>query len=1124
MSRRDKHHHPKAKPSPAAPPANPLDALLQRAVSHHQAGQLAEAEALYRQILQTAPTHAVALHLLGVIAYQVGQYPTALQLIDEALRINPNYAEAHGNRGITLHAMQQYQAAVSSYDKAIALNPNSPEAFNNRANSLYSLQQYQAALESCDRAISLKPDYPEAHNNRGNALHALDQNQAALESYNQAIALNPNYADAYSNRGNALQALNLGNVNSSKRDSSGRDLVIYCGRSSEIWNPEIVSSKGIGGSEEAVIWLSRLLRHRGWNVIVYASCGEQEHIYDGVTWKPYWMWNYRDKQNITILWRYPHLLKYEINSDKIFLDLHDVIPEDELTPDRLQKIDKIFVKSRFHRSLFPAIPDNKFVVVPNGIEAELFDTAANRDPMLLINTSSADRSLEAFLDCFEEIKQQVPEAKAQWAYGWGVWDFAYGKDPEKMQWKTRMQQRMQQLGVIERGRISHTEVARLYHQANIFAYPSEMAEIDCISLSKAMAAGAIPITTNFAALGEKSNHGGVFIHSSKTKDNWTQPGQFHFDMTDAEQKAEFVREAVRLLRNPPTEQQREPMRQWARSTFQWNAVAEVWHQALTGPQPHQAALESYDKAIQLNPQHAEAHNNRGSALHSLLQHEAAIQSFDQAIRLKPDYAEAQANRANALLALKQYQPALESFEKALQLNPNYEYLRGTRLHVKRFLCDWENSEAEVRQLEAAIERGEKAALPFTTLAISNSPAIQKKAAETYVRDKHPATIVAIPALPRHDRIRIGYFSADFYDHATSYLMAELFERHDRTRFEIFGFSFGPDISDNMSKRVSSAMDRFLNVRSTSDRDIAQLSRELEVDIAVDLKGFTRDHRAGIFSHRAAPLQVSYVGYPGTMAASYIDYLIADPTLIPESAHHHYAEKILYLPDTYQPNDSRRTTSTTLPTRASESLPESAFVFACFNNAYKITPAVFDIWMRILARAANSVLWLLETNPTTIANLRNEAARRNISPNRLILAHPLPLADHLARHTLADLFLDTSPYNAHTTASDALFTGLPVLTCLGETFASRVAASLLRAIDLPELVTATESEFEERAIELAHNPTSLKTLRHQLHQNRTRTPLFDTPAYTQHLEAAYTAIYERHHAGLAPDHIHIPRLA
>jgi predicted O-linked N-acetylglucosamine transferase (SPINDLY family) len=355
-------------------------------------------------------------------------------------------------------------------------------------------------------------------------------------------------------------------------------------------------------------------------------------------------------------------------------------------------------------------------------------------------------------------------------------------------------------------------------------------------------------------------------------------------------------------------------------------------------------------------------------------------------------------------------------------------------------------------------------------------------------------------------------------------MAELFERHDRSRFEILGFSFGPQKVDEMSKRISSAMDQFIDLRSMTDREAAELSRKLEVDIAVDLKGFTEDNRAGIFAQRTAPIQVSYIGYPGTMGADYMDYLIADPTLIPEASQQYYSEKIVYLPDSYQVNDSQRAISAKPCARVDEGLPESAFVFCCFNKTYKISPSVFDIWMRILSRVEGSVLWLLQENPWAVDNLRKEALRRGIDPTRLIFAKSLPVDEHLARQRLADLVLDTLPYNAHTTASDALWAGLPVLTRTGETFASRVAASLLRAVGLPELITTTESEFEELAVALAHNPERLHALRQRLQQNHLTAPLFDCQTYTRHLESAYSAIYERYHAGLPPDHIHIPRLS
>jgi predicted O-linked N-acetylglucosamine transferase (SPINDLY family) len=548
--------------------------------------------------------------------------------------------------------------------------------------------------------------------------------------------------------------------------------------------------------------------------------------------------------------------------------------------------------------------------------------------------------------------------------------------------------------------------------------------------------------------------------------------------------------------------------------------------ALFGLQQYQAAVESCEHAILLKPNYAEAYSNRGSALFGLQEYRLALESFDQAILLKSGRAEAHKNRGNALVGLQQYQSALESFNQAILLKQNFEYLRGMQINMKQLLCAWEDVDRELRRLEADVNNNERVVSPFVFLTLSGSSALQKKAAETYMRDKFPprSKVALIPHRPRRSRIRIGYFSTDYHNHATSYLMAELFERHDRSRFEILGFSFGPDIKDEMRERVSAAMDRFLDVRFVSDEGVAQLSRQLEVDIAVDLKGFTEHSRMGIFAQRAAPIQVNYLGFPATSGAPYMDYLIADDTLIPEASQLHYSEKIVYLPGSYQANDTKRLISTRPYTRAEEGLPERGFVYCCFNNNYKITPEVFDIWMRILAQVEGSVLWLLEDNPWAAENLRKEAARRGISPQRLIFAKRLPLAEHLARHSLADLFLDTFPCNAHTTASDALWAGLPVLTRAGETFASRVAASLLRAIDLPELVTTTEASYEGLALEFAFDKERCQGIRERLERNRLTSPLFDLPLFTKHLEAAYSGMYERYQAGLPPEHIDIARLA
>jgi predicted O-linked N-acetylglucosamine transferase (SPINDLY family) len=729
----------------AVPASADLDALLQEAVAHHRTGHLSQAEAIYRRILQFAPDHPDALHLLGVIANQAGKYQLARELIARSLQINPRNAAAYNNHGYTFFELRQYEAALKCYDKAIRIKPDYAEAHNNRSHALKELGQYRPALESCEEAIRLKPDDAEAYVDHGNLLHAMHRSQAALESYDKAIGIKPDYAEAYSNRGGILNEL--------------------------------------------------------------------------------------------------------------------------------------------HR--------------------------------------------------------------------------------------------------------------------------------------------------------------------------------------------------------------------------------------------YQEALESYAAAIRLKPELAEAYNNRGTTLLELHRYQAACESYGKAILLKPEYAEAYVNRGNALHGLHQYQLALDDFDKAMVLRPDYEYLPGMQLHMKRFLFDWKHIEDQCHRLEEQIALEKRVAQPLIALFMSNSPALQKKAAEICVRNRYPACS-AVPArrTSRHDKIRVGYFSADFCEHPVSYLTAELFEQHDRSQFEIFGFSFGPETKDKMRARISTAMDRFLDLQSLSDQDIAQLSRELEVDIAVDLMGFTTGSRTGIFAQRAAPIQINYLGYPGTMGAGFIDYLIADRTLIPDSSRQHYTEKIVYLPDCFQVNDSRQRIADTPFTRAGEGLPEQRFVFCCFNNNYKIAPRTFDRWMRILHRVEGSVLWLRGEDPQGCGNLRKEAERRGISSQRLIFARFLPLEEHTARQKLADLFLDTLPFNAGATASSALWAGLPVLTCMGEAFAGRMAASLLRALDLPELVTSTEEDYEALAVEIALHPKKLQTIKERLRQNLLTAPLFNTKSFTGHLEAAYSTMYERHRAGLPPDHIYI----
>ena len=533
------------------------------------------------------------------------------------------------------------------------------------------------------------------------------------------------------------------------------------------------------------------------------------------------------------------------------------------------------------------------------------------------------------------------------------------------------------------------------------------------------------------------------------------------------------------------------------------------------------ALASYDRAIALKPDYAEAYGNRAIALHGLKRPEEALANYDKAIALKPDYAEAYSNRGNALTDLKRLDEALASYDRAIARKPDLADVEGLRLHTKMHLCDWSNFDNECVHLISAVRNGKGNTPPFPFLAIPSSFEDQLQCAKLYIANKYPPSDRPIWQGERynHERIRLAYLSADFRQHPVAQLMAGVFECHDKSRFDVTAISITPNDHSEMRKRLKAVFEHFIDAETYSDDRIANLVRELEVDILLDLAGFTTDSRTGIFARRCAPIQVNYLGYPGTMGAPYIDYIMADRIVIPEDQHHFYSEKIVCLPNCFVPRDSTRIISDRLYDRAQLGLPQSGFVFCCFNNSYKINPSVFDCWMRILKKVEGSVLWLSENNTTATANLRKEAGIRGINPARLVFAKRMPLlADHLARHRLADLFLDTLPYNAHTTASDALWAGLPVLTCRGQTFASRVAASLLTAIRLPELITMTVEDYESLAIELARQPEKLAIIKRKLTDNRLTTPLFDTKLFTKHIEAAYMAMYERHQADLMPDDI------
>ncbi|MDH6302058.1 putative O-linked N-acetylglucosamine transferase (SPINDLY family) [Polynucleobacter sphagniphilus] len=536
---------------------------------------------------------------------------------------------------------------------------------------------------------------------------------------------------------------------------------------------------------------------------------------------------------------------------------------------------------------------------------------------------------------------------------------------------------------------------------------------------------------------------------------------------------------------------------------------------------YKEALAAHEQAISLAPSYAEAYSNKGNVLSELKLFKEALAAYGLAIQLKPDYAEAWSNSGIAFSELKIYDRAFMAYSKALEIKPDVDYLLGNFLCTKMLTVNWDNLSEYMTLLSENIQKGRKASLPFNLVGIISSPSLLLSAAQTFSEDKFTEDFSLGPIVKRSaSKIRIGYYSADFHNHATAYLMAEFFELQNKNKFELTAFSFGPNTQDESRQRILKAFDQFIDVTELSDQQVARLSREMGVDIAVDLKGYTKDSRPGIFSYRAAPIQVNYLGYPGTMGSPYMDYIIADPVLIPKSSQIFYSEKITYLPNSYQVNDRSRKVSDRVFTRAECNLPDQGFVFCCFNNNYKITPATLGSWSRILKHVEGSVLWLLEDSEIAKANLIKESEALGIKQERLVFAKRLDLPEHLARHQLADLFIDTLPCNAHTTASDSLWAGLPVLTLLGEAFPGRVAASLLTAIDLPELITRSQDEYESVAIDLALNPTKIKAIKERLKENRLTKPLFNTKQITTQIESAYIQMYERYQANKMPDHIYI----
>jgi predicted O-linked N-acetylglucosamine transferase (SPINDLY family) len=570
------------------------------------------------------------------------------------------------------------------------------------------------------------------------------------------------------------------------------------------------------------------------------------------------------------------------------------------------------------------------------------------------------------------------------------------------------------------------------------------------------------------------------------------------------------------------------------------------------------ALAAFDRALALRPVFAEALNNRATALRDLRQPEAALQAVERALAIRPQFAEALCNLANlrldagqfaaaidacaralgiqprlvdalsirgaALRFLHRYTEAAADYRALLAIAPGFAYAPGHLFYLQAALCDWSERAQRSAEIVAAVERGERATSPHTFLAIADSPAAQLQCAQTYVANF--PVVAPLWTGERHagERIRVAYLSADFHDHPVAHLMAGVWERHDRERFETIGVSLRREAAqDAMHRRVRRAFEQFHDVTEVSDRDVAALLRRLEVDIVIDLNTHTHGGRLGILAYRPAPIQVNFLGFAGSSGAACVDYVLTDAVAVPVGHERFFSERIVRLPHCFLPNDDGQPIAPP-PRRRDLGLPDSGFVFCAFNNPYKLNPALFDVWMGLLRETPDSVLWLRGGEPELLVNLEREAQSRGIDPARLVFAPRVAsMEDHLARYCAADLFLDTLPYGAHATARDALWAGLPVLTCAGDACATRVAASLLTGLGLPELVTASLADYAARALDFAREPARLAPLRQALAERRATSPAFQTDLYRRHLEAAFTLMCERHQRGAPPQSFDVPPL-
>ena len=987
-------------------------------------------------------------------------------------------------KALAFHKAGLLVEAEQLYRKILQLQPDHFDSLHLLGVVYHNRGQHAEAVRQIDSALKINPNFAAAHNNCGNAFKELKQFDEALACYAKAIALDPNFADALNNRGVVLYERKRFEEALNAYDKAIRAKPDYA----EAFNNRGNALKELKRFDEALKSYDRAIalkpnfseafNNRGGALKELQRVSEALESYNkAITLRPddANAFNNRGiilselKQFDEALASYDRAIALGLNDADIFYSRANTLKDLDRFDEALASYDRAVALKSDDARFF----NNRGVVLA---ALKRFDEAIkNYDRAIVLRPNNNDIFFNKGA-ALHELKR-FDDAVASY-------DLAIALKPDN---------------------------AEAFNCRGMTLAETERFEEALASYDQAIA-----LESDYA---EAINNRGIVLKKLKRFDD----ALASYDRAillkpDFEQsylnRGNLLNELERFD---------EALTNYGRAIAVNPDYAEAFNNraiSLKAIQRFNEALASYDRAITLKPDLAEAYYSRAALLSEMLRPNEAVADYERAIAIKPDYMDAFNNLINLLLKLARYHEALAVCNRAIAVKPETEYLEGFRIHLHMCLCEWSNLDNDCAHAKSALANEVCSIQPFMLLPIAAEPETQLKCAELMISRRFSFTEPRQPLWQgerySHQRIRVAYVSSDFRDHPVAILAAGLFERCDRERFETIAISLDAESQDHMRKRLQEAFDRFVDVRLKSDREIAALMRDMEIDIAVDLNGFTGKARPGTFSFRPAPIQVNYLGYAGTLGGHYWDYILADRFVIPDEHQDKYAEKIVYLPDSFMVNDDSRKITDRTPSRAEAGLPETGFVFCCINNSYKITPDAYDIWMHLLREVEGSVLWLSGMNAGAMENLRAEARKRGVAPERLIFAPRIQSnEDHLARLRLADLFLDAFYYNAHTTACDALWAGLPLVTCPGRTFASRVAGSLLNAIGLSELITQTHEEYAALALKLARDRDLLAAIQQKLARHRTSYPLFNTARFTRHMEAAYTAMWERYQRGEPP---------